>query len=740
MNDNQIEFPFYYNEIEDENYIDSFYKWCVVNKMNYLIDEWDYDKNNGLTPKDITPNNGKKYWWIVHYDDPITKKHFDFSWQATTGHRMRGDICPYLCNPPQKILDGFNDIATTDPNVVEEWAEENKERGLFINNISRGSTKKALWKCKIHGTYEQVISTHVAQGSGCPYCAGKKVLAGVNDLKTIYPELAKEWDYEKNEIGPNEITPHADKKKYWWICSQGHSYLATPNARTGYSKTGCPICANKIVLEGFNDLASKRPDLLKEWDYEKNTILPTQVAEKSNKVVWWICKYGHEYKDAVCTKTMYNIICPICTRERQISFSEKAIFYYVKQVFSDATENEKLSCLGGKEVDIFIPSLKVGIEYDGSFWHRDVNRDLIKDEKCKNGRVELIRIRENDCPRYDSDSYKIYYDSKFKNNSLTEAINELLKFIIKRNNTNKTIDVDVDRDYSIILDKYVTGEKENNLSKRPDLIKEWDYEKNGKIKPEFVSLYSNKKVWWKCPKCNQSYLMMVNNRTGSKNSNCPICASKRVVTGINDLATTDPKLIKEWDYSKNTLDPTKITRGNSNKAWWICKKGHSWQSVIYSRTTMGCGCPVCGHQVVGDKNSFADLYPELLKEWDYNRNERDPYTILPNSNLKFWWKCSKCGYEYEQCASDRTNRKRGCPLCSHQVLVPGTNDLATQFPEIAKEWNYDKNILKPTEVSGGTNKKYWWKCSKCGYEWECVVASRTKRGSKCPVCRTKKEA
>ena len=70
--------------------------------------------------------------------------------------------------------------------------------------------------------------------------------------------------------------------------------------------------------------------------------------------------------------------------------------------------------------------------------------------------------------------------------------------------------------------------------------------------------------------------------------------------------------------------------------------------------------------------------------------------------------------------------------------MSGINDLATQFPEVAKEWNYEKNSLKPTEVSGGTNKKYWWKCSKCGFEWECVVASRTKRGSKCPNCKKKK--
>ncbi|MCR5092014.1 MAG: zinc-ribbon domain-containing protein [Bacilli bacterium] len=48
--------------------------------------------------------------------------------------------------------------------------------------------------------------------------------------------------------------------------------------------------------------------------------------------------------------------------------------------------------------------------------------------------------------------------------------------------------------------------------------------------------------------------------------------------------------------------------------------------------------------------------------------------------------------------------------------------------------------FKPSEVSGGTNKKYWWKCKVCGHEWECVVASRTKRHSDCPICRKQQKS
>lgn len=234
--------------------------------------------------------------------------------------------------------------------------------------------------------------------------------------------------------------------------------------------------------------------------------------------------------------------------------------------------------------------------------------------------------------------------------------------------------------------------------------------------------------------------MKVNDRTGQKHSNCPVCAGKRVAIGINDLFTTNPELKNEWDFERNIISPSTINAGSHKKVYWICPNGHSYLSIVYVRAKMKCGCPICGHQIVGYNNSFADLYPNLLCEWNYEKNKADPYQILPQSNKKYWWKCSKCGYEWETAMCHRTGQNKGCPLCAHQVLVKGINDLETQFPEIAKEWNYEKNVLKPYEVSGGTNKKYWWKCSKCGYEWECAVASRTKRGSECPICRKKKNS
>ena len=731
----QLQLDFDNKEIVDAIKENSLYNWCITHDASYLLDEWDYEKNGNISPKTISYGNDLKVWWIKSYDDPKTGKHFNFSWQASVAHRKEGRVCPYLSVPAKKIFVGFNDLATTHPNLASEWNYE-LNTDIRIEDVTYGSTKNVYWNCSKHGPYKARISAR-AQGNGCPYCAGKQVLIGNNDLATVEPEIAKEWDAEKNGIGPESVTIGCITK-YWWKCSKGHSWQTTPNARTGTSRTGCPICSNKQILVGYNDLATTHPRIASEWNYDRNDYTPNDVVAKSNKYAWWTCKFGHEFKAQIAARTIYNTGCSICNKERKTSFSEKAILYYLQKNIPDTEENVHFEWLGKKEVDIYIPSLKLAIEYDGAHWHKDINKDIIKDDLCKENNITLIRVREQECPIYESSSVKIRYGNAEKNISLDEAIIEIIAFINHECSMAINSDVNIERDYTAIMEKYITREKENSLALiRPDLAEEWDYEKNGSIMPELVSLYSNKAFWWICPKCGNNYKMMVNNRTGEKHSNCPVCASKKIKEGINDLATTHPELITEWDYEKNIILPTVVSKGSHKKAWWKCENGHSWETPIYVRTKMGCGCPTCAGQFVDKGNSFADLYPDLLEEWNYSKNERDPYSILPSSNIKFWWICKKCGYEWQQDLAHRAVKHRGCPLCAHQVLVRGINDLETKFPEVAKEWNLDKNELKPYEVSGGTNKKYWWKCSKCGHEWEAVVASRTKRGSKCPICRTK---
>ncbi len=131
--------------------------------------------------------------------------------------------------------------------------------------------------------------------------------------------------------------------------------------------------------------------------------------------------------------------------------------------------------------------------------------------------------------------------------------------------------------------------------------------------------------------------------------------------------------------------------------------------------------------------TLLDKAPDLCKEWS-DKNPIEPSKVSPRSNKKYLWNCSKCDYEWSM-SPDKRIIGRGCPACANKV-VTDKNRLSIKFPNIAKEWDYTQNTDIPENVSYGSNKKFWWKCSKCNYSWESTVINRTS-GWSCPACSGK---
>ena len=140
------------------------------------------------------------------------------------------------------------------------------------------------------------------------------MLPGENDLASQYPDIARQWHPTKNgALIPDHIAP-ASNKKVWWICDKGHEYQAVVSSRTQHNG-GCPYCANKKVLPGFNDLATKYPEIAAEWHPTKNGALtPDQVLPGSRRKVWWQCKNGHVWESVIYSRTgSQSSGCPVCT-------------------------------------------------------------------------------------------------------------------------------------------------------------------------------------------------------------------------------------------------------------------------------------------------------------------------------------------------------------------------------------------------------------------------------------------
>ena len=205
--------------------------------------------------------------------------------------------------------------------------------------------------------------------------------------------LLQEWDYEKNNnVTPKDITSASNKKVLWNCQKCGYVWQAKISNRAILGR-GCPCCANKTVVPGINDLATTHPEIAKEWHPTKNgDLTPQKVTHGSGRKVWWLCPEGHEYKATILHRTQGNgTNCPTCNSGRQTSFAEQAVYYYVKKYYPNAINRYTAKFLGKMELDIYIPSIKCAIEYDGEAWHKkdNIHREQCKYNLCKNNGIKL---------------------------------------------------------------------------------------------------------------------------------------------------------------------------------------------------------------------------------------------------------------------------------------------------------------------------------------------------------------
>ena len=536
--------------------------------------------------------------------------------------------------------------------LMAEWNwEKNNELGFDPKTLTLGNNKKAWWKCSKGHEWQAVVKNRT-YGRDCPYCSGKKVLKGYNDLQTVNPTLAAEWNYEKNgDLKPDNFTVNSGRK-VWWKCSKAHEWEATIANRN--RRSGCPYCSGRNAVIGENSLQIVNPTLAKEWNYEKNGgLTPVGVMPHSGKKVWWKCNKGHEWQATINSRNR-GIGCPICNSERQTSFPEYALAYYLKKNGLEVAHSYREQ---GYELDIYIPSKNIAIEYDGYFWHKNkTKKDLEKNKMCKKDGIILYRLREGIPSLNDS---SIDYVVQRKQKDLPKILKEVLSKII-----GKSVDVNLERDAIAIENFREYTEKGNSLLfSNPTLAKEWNYEKNGNLKPEIFLANSNKKVWWKCSKGHE-WQATINSR--NKGNGCPYCSGRYAVKGENDLQTVNPTLAKEWNYEKNNeLTPMDVMPNSNKKVWWKCGEGHEWQATIVDRNS-GKGCPYCsGRYAVKGKNDLQTVNPALAKEWNYEKNnELTPMDVLPNSSKKVWWKCGN-GHEWQAIIANR-NKGSGCPICAKE--------------------------------------------------------------------------
>lgn len=269
-----------------------------------LAAEWHPTLNGGLHPQDVVSGTNKEIWWLC------PSGH---EWQTSGNHRSRGQGCP-VCNG-NKVLAGFNDLASVNPTLAEDW-HPIRNGSLTPNEVAAKSNRNFWWRCGLGHEWSASVS-HRADGTGCPYCSNKSVLSGFNDLATLNPQLAAEWHPTKNrELTPQNVVLKSSKRAVW-LCAEGHEWEARISNRANGS--GCHVCTGQKVVAGLNDLATTNPELVSEWHPTKNgTLRPSDVMLGSKTKVWWVCDRGHEWSGPVGNRSNGSA-CAVCTGQKVLA-------------------------------------------------------------------------------------------------------------------------------------------------------------------------------------------------------------------------------------------------------------------------------------------------------------------------------------------------------------------------------------------------------------------------------------
>lgn len=119
--------------------------------------------------------------------------------------------------------------------------------------------------------------------------------------------------------------------------------------------------------------------------------------------------------------------------------------------------------------------------------------------------------------------------------------------------------------------------------KNPELARQWHPTKNLSLLPSMVGPHSSKNIWWIYPYDDPNtgkhfefeWKDTVNHRTAGRG--CPFLTGRKIWVGFNDLMTTNPDICREWHYTKNEITPYDVSKGSTQKVWWIypyCQTAH----------------------------------------------------------------------------------------------------------------------------------------------------------------------
>lgn len=360
---------------------------------------FDESKNN-VSSSAVKYNDSKRKYWFKCKNGHSFQTYIHNVHKSLINSNGNTCYCPVCCG--KEILKGYNDFESQHPELMYLWDWE--KNNILPSEISCKDNSRKVWlRCSKGHSYKTYIASLIRSNQeSCPYCSGRQ--SSINKKHGLlideYPDIAKLYD-EANTVSLSTLTS-GSSGKYYFHCENGHFYsqdLATVIASRNSTK-GCPICRGRIIQPGFNDFESQHPELMYLWDWEKNDILPSEISCKDNsRKVWLKCSNGHSYQTYIDSLVRSHFECCIyCASEQNQSYGQLELYKILEENKIEYISEYALP--SKKRLDAYIPSKKIGIEYNGIYWHNEnhVGKDYHREKylECNELGIQLIIIWEDD--------------------------------------------------------------------------------------------------------------------------------------------------------------------------------------------------------------------------------------------------------------------------------------------------------------------------------------------------------
>lgn len=637
---------------------------CLAVLRPDLAKEWHESKNE-KTPSDYVIGSGARIWWRC-------SKVPTHNWQIRICDRTdgsNGSKCPYC----RKIIatPDYN-LVTEFPEIAAQWHPTKNDKSL-PEEYFPSTLKKVWWKCSKGPDHEwrSSISTRTGKRkAGCPYCANKK-LSITNSLAAVSSDICIFWDTTKNKKLPSQIIYGSRSPKYYFKCPVATDHKWTDSPKDASERGGCPFC-NKTRVSSTYNLSVVFPRVAALWDYKRNyPKRPEDFVPNSHERVYWQCKRfsSHTWRSTINARAQRDGHCPKCTRAT--SAPELRILAELSSLKVQVKQRHRINKI---EIDLYFPRLKLGIEYDGVFYHKDKHdKDTRKNRDLARYGINIIRVREKPLEKISDWDIQIKAAGINKRDlgQLVMTIQQLsdrpIQGVKKYLQATQFINDHIYREYLQAYPDPIAGQSFADLY--PEVAKEWDYKKNYPLTPNnFLPSSSSMKFWWVCDKCGGSYDMLIASKTKPKRG-CPFCSRHRV-SRLNRLSEIYPHLVGEWHPTLNgEVTPDDKSKGSRWIAWWQCKldSSHIYDMAIQSRTgSRPQSCPYCARKRSQPEKTVQWLNPPWLKEFQgFLKNEEAHLRIGDlhiSSGRRVKWLCADCGSFWNSKIVERVGGL--CCLCT----------------------------------------------------------------------------